>query len=272
MNAPGAAPEPKEKRRETNRARLEAIRTRRTPPLWPENVWLVGRDLANALPAPVAGDEWFDVEGCRSRPRVRRRALALRCAEEDVEAEAARYVRGCIGSNMAGFPNKPSGEEMVGALCAGAITERQQAIIEGLFAGMDASSDTPKEAGAIVTAVGLSQREAARALRNAGVTNPVVTNWLNDWALQCWEAQGGAHLPERTRAMQEPGRAERAGGPETMAARRGGEPGGHETVRNEEETPPPSGLWILWDEAEERGDRDVAALMWEAMYGRGAAG
>ena len=31
----------------------------------------------------------------------------------------------------------------------------------------------------------------------------------------------------------------------------------------------PSGLWTLWDEAEERGDRDVAALMWEAMYGRG---
>ena len=72
----------------------------------------------------------------------------------------------------------------------GAVTERQQAIVEGLFADMDASSDAPKEAGSIVTAVGLSQREAARALRNAGVTNPVVTNWLNDWALQCWEAQG----------------------------------------------------------------------------------
>ena len=81
---------------------------------------------------------------------------------------------------------------MVGALRAGAVTERQQMIVEGLFAGMDASSDTPREAGAIVTAAGLSQREAARALRNAGVTNPVVTNWLNDWALQCWEAQGGS--------------------------------------------------------------------------------
>ena len=23
-------------------------------------------------------------------------------------------------------------------------------------------------------------------------TNPVVTNWLNDWALQCREAQGGS--------------------------------------------------------------------------------
>lgn len=192
MKAYGAAPEPKEKRRETNRARLETIRTRRTPPLWPENVWLVGRDLANALPAPIAGDEWFDVEGCRNRPRARWRALVLRCAEEDVEAEAARYVGGCIGSHMAGFPDKPSGEEVVGALRAGAVTERQQAIVEGLFAGMDASSDAPKEAGSIVTAVGLSQREAARALRNAGVTNPVVTSWLNDWALQCWEAQGGS--------------------------------------------------------------------------------
>ena len=191
MSAYGAAPEPKERRRETNRARLETIRTRRTPPLWLENVWLVGRDLANALSTPLAADEWFDVEGCRNRPRARWRALVLRCAEEDVEAEAARYVEGCIGSYMAGFPDKPSGEEMVGALRAGAVTERQQRIIEGLFAGMDASSDTPKEAGAIVTAVGLSQREAARALRNAGVTNPVVTNWLNDWALQCWEAQGG---------------------------------------------------------------------------------
>ena len=191
MNAYGAAvPESKEKRRETNRARLEAIRMRRTPPLWPENAWLVGRDLANALPVPVAGDEWFDVEGCRNRPRMRWRALALRCAEEDVEAEAARYVGGCIGSYMAGFPNQPSAEELIGALRTGAVTERQQTIVEGLFAGMDASSDAPKEAGSLLTAVGLSQREAARALRNAGVTNPVVTNWLNDWALQCREAQG----------------------------------------------------------------------------------
>ena len=42
-----------------------------------------------------------------------------------------------------------------------------------------------------------------------------------------------------------------------------------EEIRNEEDMVAPSGLWILWDEAEERGDRDVAALMWEAMYGRG---
>ena len=40
-------------------------------------------------------------------------------------------------------------------------------------------------------------------------------------------------------------------------------------VRNEEGETAPSVLWTLWDEAEERGDRDVAALMWEAMYGRG---
>ena len=40
-------------------------------------------------------------------------------------------------------------------------------------------------------------------------------------------------------------------------------------IRNEEDMAAPSGLWTLWDEAEERGDRDVAALMWEAMYGRG---
>ena len=33
-------------------------------------------------------------------------------------------------------------------------------------------------------------RWRALALRNAGVTNPVITNWLNDWALQCREAQG----------------------------------------------------------------------------------
>ncbi len=72
--------------------------------------------------------------------------------------------------------------------------------------------------------------------------------------------------------MREPGRAESAGGPEATAPRRGNEPGGREEVRNEEDTAAPSGLWILWDEAEERGDRDVAALMWEAMYGRGAAG
>ena len=71
--------------------------------------------------------------------------------------------------------------------------------------------------------------------------------------------------------MQEPGRAERAGGSETMAPRRGSEPGGREEVSNEEETAPPSGLWPLWDEAEERGDRDVAALMWEDKYGRRAA-
>ncbi len=148
MNAYGAAvPESKERRRETNRARLETIRTRRTPPLWPENVWLVGRDLANALPVPVAGDEWFDVEGCRNRPRMRWRALALRCAEEDVEAEAARYVGGCIGSHMAGFPDKPSAEELIGALRAGAVTGRQRTIVEGLFAGMDAGSARRRRRG-----------------------------------------------------------------------------------------------------------------------------
>ncbi len=72
--------------------------------------------------------------------------------------------------------------------------------------------------------------------------------------------------------MQEPGRAESAGGPKPTSPRHGGEPAGRVEVWNEEETAPPSGVWTLWDEAEEMGDRDVAALMWEAMYGRGAAG
>ena len=73
--------------------------------------------------------------------------------------------------------------------------------------------------------------------------------------------------------MQEPERrAEGAGGPKPTSPRRGGEPGGHVEVWSEEETAPPSGVWTRWDEAEEMGDRDVAALMWEAMYGRGAAG
>ena len=55
---------------------------------------------------------------------------------------------------------------------------------------MDASSDAPKQAGSLLTTVGLSRREAARAPRNAGVTNLLVTNWINDWTLQCREAQG----------------------------------------------------------------------------------
>ena len=65
--------------------------------------------------------------------------------------------------------------------------------------------------------------------------------------------------PYEGRAMQEPREAGNAGGPESR----------HEEVRNEEGEAAPSVLWTLWDEAEERGDRDVAALMWEAMYGRG---
>ena len=72
--------------------------------------------------------------------------------------------------------------------------------------------------------------------------------------------------------MREPGRAEGAGGPKPASLRRGSEPGGRVEAWSEEETPPPSGVWTLWDEAEEMGDRDVAALMWEAMYGRGATG
>ena len=72
--------------------------------------------------------------------------------------------------------------------------------------------------------------------------------------------------------MGEPGRAESAGRPKTTSPRHGSEPGGRVEVWNEEETAPPSGVWTLWDEAEEMGDRDVAALMWEAMYGRGATG
>ena len=77
---------------------------------------------------------------------------------------------------------------------------------------------------------------------------------------------GGRH---EGKAMQEPGQAGRATGSETVEARYGREHGCHEEVRNEEGEAAPSVLWTLWDEAEERGDRDVAALMWEAMYSRG---
>ena len=69
--------------------------------------------------------------------------------------------------------------------------------------------------------------------------------------------------------MQEPRQVENAAGSGTVEARSGKEQGCHEEVRNEEGQVAPSVLWTLWDEAEERGDRDVAALMWEAMYGRG---
>ena len=74
--------------------------------------------------------------------------------------------------------------------------------------------------------------------------------------------------------MREPGQVGNAVGPKTTEPRDGRAQCGHEAgrneeIRNEEDMVAPSGLWILWDEAEERGDRDVAALMWEAMYGRG---
>ena len=76
--------------------------------------------------------------------------------------------------------------------------------------------------------------------------------------------------------MREPGQVGKgnAVGPKTAEPRDGGAQSGHEAgrseaMRKEEDMVAPSGLWTLWDEAEERGDRDVAALMWEAMYGRG---
>ena len=74
--------------------------------------------------------------------------------------------------------------------------------------------------------------------------------------------------------MRESGQVGNAMGPKTTEPRDGRAHNDHEEVRNEEirneeDVVAPSGLWILWDEAEERGDRDVAALMWEAMYGRG---
>ena len=74
--------------------------------------------------------------------------------------------------------------------------------------------------------------------------------------------------------MQEPGQAGNAVGPKTTESRNGRTQCGHEEVRNEElrnedDRVAPSGLWTLWDEAGESGDRDVAALMREAMYGRG---
>ena len=79
--------------------------------------------------------------------------------------------------------------------------------------------------------------------------------------------------------MREPGQLGNAVGPKTTEPRDGRAHNDHEEVRNEEtrdeemrneeDVVAPSGLWTLWDEAEERGDRDVAALMWEAMYGRG---
>ena len=74
--------------------------------------------------------------------------------------------------------------------------------------------------------------------------------------------------------MREPGQVGNAVEPKTTEPRDGRAQCGREEVRNEEmwneeDMVAPSGLWTLWDEAEERGDRDVAALMWEAMYGRG---
>lgn len=72
--------------------------------------------------------------------------------------------------------------------------------------------------------------------------------------------------------MQKLPRAGSAGGPKPASPQHSGELGDRVEVWSEEETAPPSGVWTLWDEAEEMGDRDVAALMWEAMYGRGAAG
>ena len=69
--------------------------------------------------------------------------------------------------------------------------------------------------------------------------------------------------------MQEPRQVGNAAGQETVEARSGKERSRHEEVRDEEGQAAPSVLWTLWDEADERGDRDVAALMWEAMYGRG---
>ena len=66
--------------------------------------------------------------------------------------------------------------------------------------------------------------------------------------------------------MREPGQVGKGNAvePKTAEPRDGRAQCGHE-----EDMAAPSGLWTLWDEAEERGDRDVAALMWEAMYGRG---
>ena len=81
--------------------------------------------------------------------------------------------------------------------------------------------------------------------------------------------------------MREPGQVGKGNAvePKTTEPRDGRAQCGHEAgrneamrseaIRNEEDMAAPSGLWTLWDEAEERGDRDVAALMWEAMYGRG---
>ena len=71
--------------------------------------------------------------------------------------------------------------------------------------------------------------------------------------------------------MEEPGRAESTGRPKQASPRHGSEPGGRVEAWSEEETAP-SGVWTLWDEAEEMGDRELAALMWEAMYSREAAG
>ena len=68
------APRTREERAAETRALLDRLRVRNGRERWRADVYLLSGGLADALPAPLAEDAWFDVDECRAPPRERWRA------------------------------------------------------------------------------------------------------------------------------------------------------------------------------------------------------
>ena len=142
----------------------------------------------NALPQTILPAAWFRHPGCRVRPSDTARALLLEqflegatCRSNPFRRHAA--IGSLIRSHMAGYRDRPAAEEVAAALRARPRSSEQKRFLRDLFDDLDDKTDQPTELPSILLDEQLTREEMADALRDAGVTNGVVVNWINDGAV-----------------------------------------------------------------------------------------
>ena len=129
-----------------------------------------GDDWTARGPEPVRGDEWFSAPSCSRAPS--RRARASKGEEHTVLSDV-------LGSRWAGRPTWIDGLWMARALKAERLGGKERRAVREFAQCLDAGEDQPNELLAIIGDERLTVRQVASVFREAGVTNPVLTHWIN---------------------------------------------------------------------------------------------
>ena len=123
-------------------------------------------------PEPVKGDEWFTEPRCSCPPPLVARASRGGSEEHSV-------LSGVLGSRWAGRPVGIDAAWMARALRTGRLDKRQKQAVRELAQCMDVGEDQPHELLAVMGDEALTVRQVANVFRQAGVTNPTLTGWIN---------------------------------------------------------------------------------------------